>query len=143
MFGETDRCHRGTCAGVDLTYAASSGRGTDFTAKLVDVFPDGRAIHLAEGILRARHCNGFERAEFLEPGEVAEYRIQLAPTSNLFKVGQCLRVEISSSNFPRFDRNLNTGEGIVTGVRIQIAHQTILHTQSYPSHILLPIIPGT
>ena len=100
MFGETDRRHRGTCSGVDLTYAASSGRGTDFTAKLVDVFPDGRAIHLAEGILRARHRNGFERAEFLEPGEVAEYRIQ-------------------------------------------IAHQTILHTQSYPSHILLPIIPGT
>ena len=111
MFGETDRRHRGTCAGVDLTYAASSGRDTDFTAKLVDVFPDGRAIHLAEGILRARHRNGFE-------------------------VGHCRRVEISRSNFPRFDRNLNTG------VRIQIAHQTILHTQSYPSHILLPIIPG-
>jgi putative CocE/NonD family hydrolase len=124
-----------------VLYAASSARDTDFTAKLVDLYPDGRAVHLAEGILRARHRSGFERAELLEPGEVAEFRIQLAPTSNLFKVGHCLRLEISSSNFPRFDRNLNTGESIATGVRMQIAHQTILHTQSYPSHVLLPIIP--
>ena len=125
-----------------VLYAASSARDTDFTAKLVDVYPDGRAIHLAEGIVRARHRQSMERADFLEPGEVAEYRIQLAPTSNLFRRGHCLRVEISSSNFPRFDRNLNTGESIAAGTRMQIAHQTVLHTQSYPSHILLPIIPN-
>jgi putative CocE/NonD family hydrolase len=83
------------------------------------------------------------RADFLEPGEVAEYQIQLAPTSNVFRRGHSLRVEISSSNFPRFDRNLNTGESIATGTRMQIAHQTVLHTQSYPSHILLPIIPAS
>lgn len=122
-------------------YAASSARDTDFTAKLVDVYPDGRAIHLAEGIMRARHRHSMERAELLEPGEVTEYQIQLAPTSNVFGKGHCLRVEISSSNFPRFDRNLNTGEPIATGTRMQIAQQTVLHTQMYPSHILLPIIP--
>ena len=125
-----------------VLYAASSARDTDFTAKLVDVYPDGRAIHLAEGILRARHRQSMERAEFLEPGEVTEYRITLAPTSNVFAKGHCLRVEISSSNFPRFDRNLNTGEPIATSTRMQIAHQTVLHTQTYPSHILLPIIPA-
>ena len=83
-----------------------------------------------------------ERAEFLEPGEVTEYHIQLAPTSNVFLAGHRLRVEISSSNFPRFDRNLNTGEPFATSTRMQIAHQTVLHTQSYPSHILLPVIPA-
>src|SRR4030095_16518541 len=93
-----------------VLYAASSARDTDFTAKLVDVYPDGRAIQLAEGIVRARHRNTVDQAEFLEPGEVAEYHIQLAPTSNLFLPGHRLRIEISSSNFPRFDRNLNTGE---------------------------------
>jgi putative CocE/NonD family hydrolase len=125
-----------------VLYAASSALDTDFTAKLVDVFPDGRAIHLAEGILRARHRYGLDRAELLEPGEVTEFVIKLASTSNIFKAGHRLRVEISSSNFPRFDRNLNTGEGIATGTRMQVAHQTVLHTQTYPSHILLPLIPS-
>lgn len=125
-----------------VLYAASSALDTDFTAKLIDVFPDGRAIHLAEGIIRARHRFGMDRAELLEPGEVTQYHIQLAPTSNVFKVGHRLRLEISSSNFPRFDRNLNTGENMATGTRMQIAHQTILHTQEYPSHILLPVIPA-
>ena len=124
-----------------VLYAETSARDTDFTAKLVDVHPDGRAIHLAEGILRARHRNSLEREELLEPGRVETYRIELAPTSNLFLRGHRLRVEISSSNFPRFDRNLNTGEGIFTGTRMEVAHQTILHTEEYPSHIVLPIIP--
>jgi uncharacterized protein len=84
-----------------VLYAASSAPDTDFTAKLVDVHPAGRAMHLAEGILRARHRTTVERAEWLEPGEVAEYHIQLAPTSNVFRAGHRLRVEISSSNFPR------------------------------------------
>jgi hypothetical protein len=125
-----------------VLYAASSARDTDFTAKLIDVFPDGRAIHLAEGILRARHRMGVDRAELLERGEVTEYHIELAPTSNVFQTGHFIRLEISSSNFPRFDRNLNTGEGIATGTRMQVAHQTVLHTQEYPSHILLPVIPA-
>jgi putative CocE/NonD family hydrolase len=125
-----------------VLYAASSARCTDFTAKLVDVHPGGEAIHLAEGILRARYRNGYEKAELLVPGEVAEYRIELAPTSNVFLAGHRLRVEISSSNFPRFNRNLNTGEDVATGTRMEVAHQTVLHDARYPSHILLPVIPA-
>lgn len=125
-----------------VLYAASSARDTDFTAKLVDVHPGGQAIHIAEGIIRARYRNGFRQAELLEPGEVAEYRIELAATSNVFLRGHRLRLEISSSNFPRFNRNLNTGENVATGTRWQIARQTILHSSEYPSHILLPVIPS-
>jgi putative CocE/NonD family hydrolase len=123
-----------------ILYAESSARDTDFTAKLVDVYPDGKAIHLAEGIVRARHRARMERVEFLEPNSVAEYRIDLAPTSNVFKVGHRLRVEISSSNFPRFDRCLNTTDDIGFGTQWQIAKQTVLHTSAYPSHIILPVI---
>ena len=127
---------------VDMVlYASSSARDTDFTAKLADVYPDGRAIHLAEGILRARHRKSLTSVEFLQPGEVEEFRISLAPTSNVFLRGHRLRIEISSSNFPRFDRNLNTDEAIGFGTTWKIAHQTVLHTSQYPSHIVLPIIP--
>ncbi len=120
-----------------VLYASSSARDTDFTAKLVDVFPDGSAIHLSEGILRARHRKSLRTIEFLEPGEVDEFRINMAPTSNVFFKGHRLRVEISSSNFPRFDRNLNTAEQIGFGTTWQVAHQTVLHNSRYPSHILL------
>jgi putative CocE/NonD family hydrolase len=125
-----------------ILYAASSARDTDFTAKLVDVYPDGRAIHIAEGILRARHRHSLARVEFLQLGEPELFSIALAPTSNVFARGHRVRLEISSSNFPRFDRNLNTGESIAAGTRIQIARQTVLHSSQYPSHILLPVIPG-
>jgi putative CocE/NonD family hydrolase len=124
-----------------VVFAESTCRDTDFTAKLVDVYPDGRAIHLAEGIVRARHRFSLESMELLVPGEVAEYRIELAPTSNVFLKGHHIRVEISSSNFPRFDRNLNTGEDIFRGTRMQTAQQTVLHSAQYPSHIVLPVIP--
>ena len=124
-----------------VLYAASSAKDTDFTAKLVDVYPDGRAIHLSEGILRARHRASMEKVEFLEPNEVTEFRIDMAPTSNVFMKGHHLRVEISSSNFPRFDRNLNTGEDMFTSTRMAIAHQTVFHEGRYPSHILLPVVP--
>jgi putative CocE/NonD family hydrolase len=124
-----------------VVYAESSARDTDFTAKLVDVYPDGRAIHLAEGILRARHRMSLESMELLTPGEVAEFRIELAPTSNVFLRGHRVRVEISSSNFPRFDRNLNTGEDIFRGTAMQIARQRVLHSTACPSHIVLPVIP--
>ena len=124
-----------------VLYAESSARDTDFTAKLVDVYPDGRAIHLAEGIIRARHRKTLESMELLTPGQVEEYRIELAPTSNVFLKGHRIRVEISSSNFPRFDRNLNTGEDIFRGTRMEVAHQTVLHSTEYPSHIVLPVIP--
>ena len=124
-----------------VLYAASSALDTDFTAKLVDVYPDGRAIHLAEGIRRARYRNGYEKPQLLVPGDVATYNIELAPTSNVFLAGHQLRVEISSSNFPRFNRNLNTGEDVATVTLWEVARQTVFHTAQYPSHILLPVIP--
>ena len=124
-----------------VLYACSSAVDTDFTAKLVDVHPGGQAIHLAEGILRARYREGYTKAKFLVPGEVATFRIELAPTSNVFLAGHCLRVEVSSSNFPRFNRNLNTGEDVATGTRWETAHQTVRHDSVYASHILLPVIP--
>jgi putative CocE/NonD family hydrolase len=123
-----------------LLYASSSARDTDFTAKLVDVYPDGRAIHISEGILRARHRKSLESVEFLQPGEVDEFRIAMAPTSNVFRRGHRVRLEISSSNFPRFDRNLNTGGNIGTETRWQIAHQTVMHNGRYASHLLAPVI---
>jgi len=125
-----------------VLYAASSAKDTDFTAKLVDVFPNGYAMNLAEGIVRARYRCGTDRTELITPGEVAEYRIQLNPTSNLFKRGHRIRIDISSSNFPRFSRNLNTGEDVATGIRMRIAHQTVLHTSEYSSHVVFPVIPA-
>lgn len=124
-----------------VLYAASSAVDTDFTAKLVDVAPSGHAIHLAEGILRTRHRGGMTSVEFLEPDEPTELRIEMASTSNVFLRGHRIRVEIASSNFPRFDRNLNTGASIGTGTTMVVARQTVLHTDGYPSHIILPIIP--
>lgn len=123
-------------------FAASSAPDTDWTAKLVDVHPDGYAQNIQDGIIRARYRAGTSApAALLTPGKVYAYDINLWATSNVFKAGHRIRVEISSSNFPRFDRNLNTGEDPVTGTRMAKAQQSILHSARYPSHILLPIIP--
>lgn len=123
-------------------FASTSARDTDWTAKLVDVHTDGYAQNLADGIVRARYRQGRQReASLLEPGKIYEYDIDLWATSNVFLPGHRIRVEISSSNFPRFDRNLNTGEDPITGTRIMKATQTIYHSPQYPSHILLPVIP--
>jgi putative CocE/NonD family hydrolase len=122
-------------------YAATSARDTDFTAKLVDVRPDGYAQNLADGIVRARYRDSRLAPALLAPGEVSRFTIDLWATSHVFLPGHRIRVEISSSNFPRFDRNLNTGEDQATGTRWQTARQTIFHDARYPSQILLPIIP--
>jgi hypothetical protein len=125
-------------------YAATSAKDTDWTAKLVDVHPDGYAQNIQDGVIRARYRQGKEApASLLEPGKVYEYEIDLWATSNTFLPGHRIRVEISSSNFPRFDRNLNTGEDPMTGVRMEKAQQTIYHSRQYPSHIVLPIIAKT
>ncbi len=127
-----------------VLYAASSARDTDFIVRLCDVYPDGRSIFLTEGILRARYRNSNEgdSTELLEPGEVAEYRIRLYPLANVFKRGHRLRLDVTSSSFPRFSRNLNTGEDVGTGTRMEIARQSVLHTERYPSHVVLPVLPG-
>lgn len=124
-----------------VLYAQSSAPDTDFTAKLVDVYPTGEAYILADGIIRARYRNGDDAPVFIEPGQVYQYTIDLHATSNVFKAGHRIRVDISSSNFPKFDRNLNTGKSIGDSVEMQIAHQQIFHDHARPSHIVLPVIP--
>ncbi|MBM3943899.1 MAG: CocE/NonD family hydrolase [SAR202 cluster bacterium] len=123
-------------------YAASTAKDTDFTAKLVDVSGDGCcARNLTDGIIRARYRKPRSKPQLLTPGQAYEYRIDLWATSNLFKKGHRIRVEISSSNFPRFDRNLNTGEHNNTSADFMSAAQTILHDKDHRSHIVLPIVP--
>jgi len=122
-------------------FASSSAVDTDFTAKLVDVQPDGYAQNLADGLLRTRYRASRMRPVFLTPDQVYDLAIDLWATSHVFLPGHRVRLEISSSNFPRFDRNLNTGEDEATSSRRQAAAQTILHDSGYPSHILLPVIP--
>jgi putative CocE/NonD family hydrolase len=126
-----------------VLYAASSARDTDFLVRLCDVYPDGRSIVLTEGIVRARYRNSVEgeSTELLEPEEVAAYRIRCYPVANVFRRGHRVRVDVTSSSFPRFSRNLNTGEDVGTGTRMQVARQRVLHTASYPSHVLLPVLP--
>ncbi len=122
-------------------FAASSATDTDFTAMIVDVDPNGYARFLTDGIVRARYRNSTERAEPIEPGKIYKYTIDLWATSNVFKAGHRIRVYISSSNFPRFNRNLNSGESTLGGTRIVKARQTIYHDAEHPSAIILPIIP--
>jgi hypothetical protein len=123
-------------------FASTTARDTDWTAKLVDVHPDGYAQNIQDGIIRARYRQGKnEPASLLEPGKVYEYDIDLWATSNVFLPWHRIRVEVSSSNFPRFDHNLNTGEDPVTGTRMEKAQQTVYHSAQYSSYILLPIIP--
>jgi uncharacterized protein len=125
---------------VDL-YASSSAVDTDFTGKLVDVWPNGFAQNLTEGILRARFRNSSENPEFLNPGEIYRLRLDLWATGNVFKAGHRMRLEISSSNFPRFDRNLNTGEDAAHSAHIVKATNTIYHDREHPSALVVPVVP--
>lgn len=122
-------------------YASSSAVDTDFTAKLVDVWPNRFAQNLTDGILRARYRNSREKAEFMNPGEIYKFTINLGATSNVFRAGHKLRLDISSSNFPRFDRNFNTGEDQGQGARKVKAINTIFHDREHPSALVLPVIP--
>ncbi|HAL48711.1 MAG TPA: X-Pro dipeptidyl-peptidase [Dehalococcoidia bacterium] len=122
-------------------FASSSAFDTDFTAKLVDVDPAGYARNLTDGIVRARYRFTRQPASLLQPGQVYEFTIDLWATSNLFKQGHSIRLEVSSSNFPRFDRNTNTGEAIGSDAEHVSALQHVFHTSEYPSHVKLPLIP--
>jgi uncharacterized protein len=122
-------------------FAKSSAVDTDFTAKLVDVWPDGYAQNLTEGIIRARYRNSQEKAEFMNPGQVYEFTVDLWATSNVFKKGHALRLEVSSSNFPRFDRNMNTGEDQGHATKYVSATNAIYHDAEHPSALILPIVP--
>ncbi len=125
---------------LDL-FAKSSAKDTDFTAKLVDVWPNGFAQNLTEGILRARYRVSRSKADPIEPGKVYEYKIDLWSTSNVFLKGHKIRLEVSSSNFPRFDRNLNTGKSAGDSSAFVKADNTVLHDKEHPSALVLPIVP--
>ncbi|MGO9604062.1 MAG: CocE/NonD family hydrolase [Candidatus Binataceae bacterium] len=128
---------------VTLTlYAASSAPDTDFTAKLVDVGPCGMARNLTDGIIRARFRESQSAEKLLTPGKVAEFKIDLWNTSNVFKAGHRIRLEVSSSNFPRFDRNPNTGRELFADAELHPAMQTVMHEQNSASHLTLPIAPA-
>ncbi len=125
---------------LDL-FASTSTKDTDFTAKLVDLWPNGFAQNLTEGILRLRYRNSVERPELAKPGEIYHVTVDLWATSNVFLAGHRLRVEISSSNFPRFDRNLNTGEDQAVSTKMLPATNTVYHDKEHPSALVLPIVP--
>ena len=128
-------------------WVSSSAPDTDFTAKLIDVYPSsehypqGYALNLTDGILRTRYRNHREHGEAMKPGEVYGITITLYPTSNLFQKKHCIRLDIASSNFPHFDVNPNTGEPIGRNRRTAVAENTVYYDQSHPSHIVLPVIP--
>ncbi len=127
---------------------SSSAPDTDFTVKLVDVYPenedfaDGLALNVTDGITRARYRKSYTKPQLLEPGEITQVRVSLPPTSLFFAPGHRLRVDISSSNWPRFDVNPNTGEPVGRHHRIEVANNAIHHSDTYPSQIILPVIPG-
>ena len=125
---------------LDL-YVSSSAVDTDFTGKLVDVWPNGFAQNLTEGILRLRYRNAQEKPELGNPGEVYHISVDLWATSNVFLAGHKLRLEVSSSNFPRFDRNLNTGGEQARGTRMVKATNVIYHDKARPSALVLPVVP--
>jgi putative CocE/NonD family hydrolase len=121
-------------------YASSSAVDTDFTGKLVDVWPNGFDQNLTEGILRARYRSSREKAELMNPGEVYKLTLSLWSTSNVFLAGHKLRLEVSSSNFPRFDRNLNTGEDQGHSTRMVKATNAVYHDREHPSALVLPVV---
>jgi putative CocE/NonD family hydrolase len=127
---------------VSLTlYASSSAVDTDWTAKLVDVFPDGHAINLNNGIIRARYRDSLEHPSAISPGQIYKYEINVWPTSNVFLPGHQIRLEVSSSNFPHYDRNPNTGHPFGVDAAMWPASQTIYHDAEHASVLTLPIMP--
>jgi uncharacterized protein len=124
-------------------HAATSAADTDFTAKLVDVWPDGRAMGIADGIVRARYRDGTGQPDPITPGQIYSYDIDLIATSQVFKAGHRVRVDVASSNFPCFDRNPGNGAAAATATAkdFVIAEQTICHDAAHPSYITLPVIP--
>ncbi|GAA3385740.1 CocE/NonD family hydrolase [Cryptosporangium minutisporangium] len=126
-----------------VLYAATDAADTDWTAKLIDVHPDGTALNVADGIVRARYRNGVDAPDPITPGTPYEYRIDLVATSQVFKAGHSIRVDVASSNFPRFDRNPGNGKlsAEATEADLTMQHQTVFHDAERASHILLPVIP--
>jgi putative CocE/NonD family hydrolase len=136
-------------SGIEVTgplqvtlYVSSDARDTDFTAQLSDVYPDGRSFNVMSGIARARYREGFEKHVWMEPGKVYPVTIDLQATSNYFAAGHRIQVQVSSSDFPRFARNMNTGGNGYDETKGVAAKNSVHHDERYPSHILLPVIAG-
>jgi putative CocE/NonD family hydrolase len=133
---------------VAKLFISSDCPDTDFTAKLIDVYPpnedypEGYAMNVTDGIIRVRHRDSWREPELMTPGEVYEVTIEAFPTSNLFAAGHRIRIDVSSSNYPHFDLNFNTGEpeGLATSSRV--ASNTVYMDRDRPSHVVLPIVPG-
>ncbi len=125
-------------------HAASDALDTDFTAKILDVYPDGRAINLGShfvGIRRARYRNGYDKEELLTPNKQEKFKIELFDIGHTFLPGHKIRIEISSSAYPHYNPNQNTGNPVATDTDWKIAHQTVYHDSQRPSHVLLPVLP--
>ena len=122
-----------------VLFAASTARDTDFFARLVDEHPDGVAIDVCYGMIRARHRKSLEEEHFLVPGEVTQFEITLGATACRFMAGHRIRIEITSSDFPNHDRNHNTGKNDLKDAQLLVAHQQIFHSTEYPSRLLLPV----
>ena len=123
--------------------AASSARDTDFMAKVIDVWPNGFAQRLNDGMVRARFREGMDKPSLIEPGRVYSYDLDLWNTCQLYQKGHRIRVEVSSSAFPKYDRNLNTGEALGQTTQMAVAQQKIYHDREHPSYVVLPIVPRT
>jgi len=123
-----------------VLWVSSSATDTDFTAKLVDVYPDGRAFNIQEGALRMRYRKSLSKAELMTPGELYEIRLDLRVSSNYFAKGNKIRLEITSSNFPRWDRNLNTGGNNYDEKKWRIASNKVHHGKDKLSYLILPVI---
>ncbi|MGH9573581.1 MAG: CocE/NonD family hydrolase [Candidatus Acidiferrales bacterium] len=123
-------------------YVSSSAPDTDFVAMLTDVAPDGVSHNIADGIVRMRYRNSLDKAEFVEAGEIYKIDVDLWATSNVFLAGHRLQLDIAGSNFPRFDRNLNTKESPETGAQTEKATNRVYHDASHPSALILPVMSG-
>jgi uncharacterized protein len=124
-----------------VLFVSTNVPDTDFTAKLVDVYPDGRAVNLTDGILRLRYRESLERPKPVAPGEVYRVVIDAGVTGNVFKPGHRVRLEVSSSNFPHYDRNPNSGRPVASETRLRAATQTLYHDRQHLSHLILPVAP--
>jgi putative CocE/NonD family hydrolase len=121
--------------------AASSARDTDFMAKLLDVWPNGFAQRLNDGMVRARFREGMDKPSLIEPGRAYTYDLDLWNTCQLYRKGHSIRLEVSSSAFPKYDRNLNTGDTLGQSTRMQVAQQKIFHDRERLSYVVIPVVP--
>jgi putative CocE/NonD family hydrolase len=122
-------------------YASSSAPDTDFFVRLIDVAPDGLARDVAAGMVRARYRHSLEKPEFLEPGRVTKFVIRMGPTSNEFRPGHRIRLDVTSSDFPNYDRNHNTAADPNADAALAVARQTVYHGGPHASKVVLPRIP--